>query len=63
MVKIRFTRQGANSVLGGFAAGDIAQVSEAFAKHLVTEAMVAEYVKVEAAKPRKPATVKKNGTA
>lgn len=44
MVQIRFIRQGANSVLGGFSPGDLARVSEAFAKHLVEEARVAEYV-------------------
>lgn len=66
MVKIRFTRQGANSVLGGFASGDVAQVSEAFAHHLVTEAMVAEYITPKAvapAKPRKTSTVKKHGAS
>lgn len=44
MVKIRFISQGANSVLGGFASGDVANVSEIFAAHLVNEARVAEYV-------------------
>lgn len=51
-------------MLGGFAHGDIATVSKAFANHLVKDAMVAQYV--EPAKPdteRKPRTVKKNGAA
>lgn len=64
MVKIKFVCQGANSVIGAFAFGDIAVVSEVFARHLVQEARVADYV--ESAKPdqpRKPRTVKKNGPA
>ena len=44
MVQIRFIRQGANSHIGGFSSGDLARVSEAFARHLVEEARVAEYV-------------------
>ena len=44
MVKIRFIRQGANSLIGGFSSGDLARVSEVFARHLVEEARVAEYV-------------------
>lgn len=43
MVQIRFIRQGANSLIGGFSSGDLARVSEAFARHLVEEARVAEY--------------------
>lgn len=44
MIKIRFVAQGANSILGGFSAGDLARVAPDFAKHLVEEAGVAEYV-------------------
>jgi hypothetical protein len=43
MVKIKFTAQGANSIVGGFGPGDKASVSEAFARHLVEEARVAVY--------------------
>lgn len=58
MVQIKFRTSGANSMLGGFASGDIARVSEAFARHLVEEARVAEYLavpaaEVNAAKPAK----------
>jgi hypothetical protein len=55
MIQIRFKASGANSVIGGFSSGDLARVSEAFAKHLVEEACVAEYVKAsEPVKPAKP---------
>ena len=56
MVQIRFIRQGANSLIGGFSSGDLARVSEVFARHLVEEAGVAEYVqaqKKEAAAPKR----------
>ncbi len=53
MVKIKFTAQGANSMIGGFSTGDVATVGEAMAKHLVEEAGVARYM--EAGEPRKPA--------
>jgi len=61
MTEVRFLTSGANSVLGGFSAGDTARVSPAFAKHLVEEARVAEFVTapkaagddVAAAKPKK----------
>lgn len=43
MVQIRFIRQGANSLIGGFSSGDLARVSDEFARHLVEEARVAEY--------------------
>ena len=51
MIKIKFVRQGANSVLGGFSAGDVARVSDAFAAHLVNEARVAVYAEDAPAKP------------
>ena len=44
MPQIRFTAHGANSQLGSFSSGDRVRVSEAFARHLVEEARVAEYV-------------------
>ena len=47
MVQIRFIRQGANSLIGGFSSGDLARVSESFARHLVEEARVAEYVQAQ----------------
>lgn len=43
-VRIKFKAQGANSVIGGFSSGDIARVDAEFARHLVEEAKVAEYV-------------------
>lgn len=60
MVKIRFTAQGANALIGGFSTGDVANVGEALAKHLVEEARVARYMdndepRKPAAKPAKPA--------
>ena len=56
MKRIKFTAQGANSVLGGFQSGDIARVSDAFAAHLVNEARVAVYLDAApaAADPAKP---------
>ena len=56
MVKIRFIRQGANSLIGGFSSGDLARVSEDFARHLVEDARVAEYIQAqqkEAAAPKR----------
>ena len=47
MVQIRFIRQGANSLIGGFSSGDLVRVSEDFARHLVEEARVAEYVQAQ----------------
>jgi hypothetical protein len=44
MVKIRFTAQGSNALIGGFSSGDQANVGEPLAKHLVEEARVAAYV-------------------
>jgi hypothetical protein len=57
MPLIRFKAHGANSQLGSFTSGDRVRVSEAFARHLVEEARVAEYitptVAVDAKKPQK----------
>lgn len=55
MVQIRFIKQGSNSVLGGFASGDVARVSEEFAAHLVNEARVAVYLDAPAVKPEQQA--------
>jgi len=44
MVQVRFKTQGANSLLGGFSSGDVARVNADFARHLVDEAKVADYV-------------------
>ena len=53
MIKIRFTAQGANSVIGSFSSGDVANVGESFARHLVDEARVAEYLVAQTvAKPK-----------
>ena len=40
-VRIKFTRHGANSVVGGFGPGDFARVSEEMAAHLINGAKVA----------------------
>lgn len=58
MVKIRFTAQGSNALIGGFSTGDVANVGEALGKHLVEEARVARYMDKDeprklAAKPAK----------
>lgn len=45
-VQIRFTANGANSLIGGFVFGGIARVDAEFARHLVEEAKVAEYTNV-----------------
>ena len=59
-VQIKFTVGGANSVCGGFSAGDMLRCSAAMAKHLVEDAKCAEYAatpanppEVEAKRPRK----------
>jgi len=44
MVKIKFTSQGANALIGGFGPNDVANVGDALAKHLVEDARVARYV-------------------
>ena len=68
MVKIKFTAQGANALVGGFGPGDMANVSEALAQHLVEEARVARYVESgesiqPAAKPAKGKTKAKAAAA
>lgn len=42
-VRIKFTAQGSNSMIGGFSTGDVATVDEEIARHLVEEARVATY--------------------
>lgn len=42
--RIRFVAQGSNSLLGGFSPGDTATVGHEFARHLVEEARVAQYL-------------------
>ena len=59
MVQIRFIRQGANSLIGGFSSGDLARVSEDFARHLVEEARVAEYVQAQQKDEPTPKRVRK----
>lgn len=44
MPKIQFTTNGANSLIGGFAAGDLLSCADALARHLVEEAKCARYV-------------------
>jgi hypothetical protein len=55
MMKIKFTAQGANSMFGGFSSGDVANLSDALARHLVEEAKVAKYIDVPPEKSVKPA--------
>ncbi len=43
MKQIEFIASGANTMIGGFATGDIARVADDLAKHLVEEAGVAKY--------------------
>lgn len=54
-VEIKFIVGGANSVCGGFAAGDVMRCSEAMARHLVVDCGAAEYAHAKpAAEPAKP---------
>lgn len=60
MIAVKFTASGANSLLGGFSAGDIARVEDALARHLVDEIGVAKYLDAApavpaAGQPQKPA--------
>ena len=41
-VQIQFLAGGANSMIGGFCAGDVARVSAEMAKHLVEEVGIAK---------------------
>lgn len=59
MVKIKFTAQGSNALIGGFSTGDVKTVGEEIGKHLVEEANVAEYVNpADVAAPKKAAPKK-----
>lgn len=49
--QIKFIVGGANSVCGGFVAGDILRCSTAFAKHLVEEVKCAKYMTAPQAAP------------
>lgn len=54
MVKIKFTKSGANSVFGSFSSGDRREFAEAMARHLV-EVGVAVYVDEAPEAEKKPA--------
>lgn len=57
MVRIKFIAQGSNSLIGGFSSGDLANVSPAFARHLVEDARVAVYA--EHPQPEQPKRTRK----
>lgn len=59
-VQIQFLAGGANSMIGGFCAGDVARVSAEMAKHLVEEVGIAKYITAQPAETAKtPAKAKK----
>lgn len=55
MPKIQFTTNGANSLIGGFASGDLLVCAPALARHLVEEARCARYVVPAGEEPAAPA--------
>lgn len=57
--QIKFIVGGANSLCGGFVAGDILRCSQAFAKHLVEDVKCAKYMEVQALKEPEPVVVKR----
>lgn len=58
--QIVFLVGGANSLIGGFCAGDTARVSSELAKHLVEELRIAKYDAPQPSDPAKtPAKAKK----
>ena len=63
MPRIKFTTNGANSLIGGFAAGDLLSCSAAMAEHLVHQARCAVYVepptKLATEEPAPPAKTRK----
>lgn len=63
MKRVKFTKFGANSAIGGFAPGDVARVSDALAEHLVNEAGVAKFADAQpaAAAAEPPAEAKPDG--
>jgi hypothetical protein len=64
-VRVKFLVAGANSLVGGYCAGDVARVSAAFGKHLVEEVGCATYIDAapaaELAQEPAPAPVAKRG--
>lgn len=52
--QIKFLVGGANSVCGGFVAGDILRCSEAFAKHLVEDVKCAKYIEAQKDQLKEP---------
>jgi hypothetical protein len=69
MRQIIFTHTGHNVIVGNFAAGDTARLSDDLAKHFVEEACCAQYDEGQAAEPvqqqpkaeQKPAAPAKKG--
>lgn len=61
MPKIQFTTNGANSLIGGFASGDLLVCADALARHLVEEAKCARYVVPAGETPAAPAPAKSTG--
>lgn len=55
-MRVRFTKFGSNSQVGGFGPGDFANVSDALANHLVDEAGVAKYDQGDQTKAPEPKT-------
>lgn len=53
-MRIRFKRMGSNTAIGGFSPGDTLTCGDALARHLVEEAMVAEYVSAPLPEEKKP---------
>jgi hypothetical protein len=50
-VQIKFLVGGANSLIGGFCAGDLARVSAELARHLVDDVGVAKFADVPPVQP------------
>ena len=57
-MQVKFTKSGANEIVGGFSPGDVARVSDAMAKHLVEDAKVAVYVESKEKEAEKTAESK-----
>lgn len=57
-MQVKFTKSGANEIVGGFSPGDFARVSDAMAKHLVEDAKVAVYAEPKEKEAEKPAESK-----
>lgn len=54
MRRIRFTRQGSNTIVGNFGNGDTLQCNDALARHLVEEARCAAYTDAAAVQQTPP---------